>query len=393
MLADTKIGKSGYVYIFNDEGKMIIHPDSNLENKYLNKLKNPLTDTYIYNDLVNAYNNGDKKLYYFWDKQNDKENYIYKKVSWIEYDPYFKWYICSSAYLDEFHTQSNKLKDYIIYSTIIVILLIIIIGLYFLKQILEPIIELSQNAKDVINGDLNVRYNGVISNDETGMLATQFNLMLDTLDSKIREKTDKLSKSLAEKEILLREIHHRIKNNLYIINGIIGLQSFQTKDIPVDQLLKNIQNRIQAIAMAHDMLGKKDDDYIINIKDYIETLVDSLLQAYEKDKLRYNCVYEIQSIELTIDQTLSIGLIVNELITNSIKYALKTQDNYIYISLSLKDETVMICIKDNGDGFNPAAKQGIGLEIVEMSVKQLGGIISMDFQDGTKINIKFPIDS
>lgn len=398
LLRDTKIGQTGYIYIFDENANMIIHPDKTIENKKIDKLINNDRDTYIFDDLVNAYKNGDKKLYYLWDAPNDRGNFSYKKISWIEYDPYFKWYICSSGYLDEFHISSKELKEYMIYTALFISIIIAAISLYFLNNILNPIVKLSQNAKDVIDGNLDSRYNGVINSDEIGLLSTQFNLMLDTmheqmntLDMNVKSKTKELTKSLQEKDILLKEIHHRVKNNLFVISGIIGLQTFGDKEISKDELIKSIQQRIQALALAHDMLCKTNNKDSLNIKKYIQKLVEYLNMAYIKDTSSLRCEYEIQEIKLNIDQILSCGLIINELVTNSIKYAFKDKNSYLKISLKEdNNKNIILIIQDNGDTFDESKPKGIGLELVEMSVKQLNGEFNMDTFNGVKIQINFP---
>jgi len=401
VLSMTPIGKTGYIYIFDSDANMIIHPDSTLEGKNFDTLLNYESGTYLYDDLVDAYKNGDKKLYYLWDKATDRGNYSYEKISWIEHDPYFDWYICSSGYLDEFHSESKALKIYLLYTASFITFFITLLGLYFLREILAPVIELSENAKEVIKGNLDTRYRGEIKDDETGLLATQFNLMLDTihnqidtLDLSVKEKTKELSISLKEKDILLKEIHHRIKNNLFVISGIIGLQAFDDKVISKKDLLRSIQERIKAIALAHDMLCRIDGNEDINLNNYVKKLVDSLLLAYVEDKSMYRCDYEIEQVKLSIDQILGCGLIINELVTNSIKYAFQGENNFLEIVIKDREGEVILLVKDNGIGFDISSIKGIGLDLVKMSVEQLEG--SMDIQSkknlGTVIRITFPKD-
>ncbi len=398
ILKNTKVGQSGYIYIFDADGNMIVHPNSALEGTNFKTLENPGTGRYIFDDLINAYHHGDQTLYYLWDTSNDRDNYVYEKVSWIDYDPYFKWYICSSGYVDEFRSESSLMRQFVIYTAMLTSLLITGIGLYFTKLILKPVIALSQNAKEVINGNFQARYRGKIYDDETGVLATQHNLMLDTinehietLDQKVQEKTKELSTSLKEKEMLLKEIHHRVKNNLFVISGILGLQAFQNKQSSVDEFVETIQNRIQSIAMAHEMLYKNDaEEDLLDVRRYITTLVDSLLRAYVEDDDSYRCHYEIEPLELSLDQVVSCGLIINELVTNTIKYAFKGYDDLLIIALHRRDDgSIELMIQDNGKGIEKDKEEGIGLELVRMSVTQLEGTMQIDVAQGTKITIVF----
>ena len=396
LLRGTRIGKSGYLYIFDSNAKMIIHQDKNFEGKDFHKIPNPQTNSMIFDDLVDAYHHGNKRLYYLWDAPQDRGNYIYQKISWIDYNGYFDWYICSSGYLKDFHQHSQQLKSYLLYLIPMITTFITLLGLYLLRRILHPVIALSSVVKKVSDGNLKVRYRGVIHNDETGLLAKQFNSMLDTiheqmetLDSKVKEKTKELSHSLKEKEILLKEIHHRVKNNLFTISSIIGLQEFQEKEVTTSEIIFSIQNRIQAIAMAHDMLSKKNSEYQnISMPIYIEQLTSAITSAMVDNRYKLTC--NIEQIALPLDKTLTIGLIINELVTNAIKYACGDTHYNIVVSMykSSKKETTL-CVKDNGIGFDPSTPKGTGLELVEMSATQLNGKMEIHIEDGTAIYIVF----
>ena len=397
LLIHTKIGKNGYLYIFDSHAKMIIHPNKNIEGKDISNIPNPQTNSMIFDDLVNAYQNGDKIFYYLWDAPHDKGNYIYKKVSWIDYNDYFDWYICSSGYLKDFHQHSQQLKSYLLYTIPLITLFITLLGLYLLKRILQPIIELSSIAKEVSSGNLHVRYGRVIDNDEIGVLAKQFNYMLDTideqmrtLDTKVKAKTKELSYSLKEKEILLREIHHRVKNNLFTISSIIGLEEFREKEISKSEIISSIQYRIQAIAMAHDMLSKENSDYQnISMPIYIQKLTSAIIIALS-DNDKYRLKYNIEEIELSLDKILTVGLIINELVTNAIKYGFKDSIYEIVISMRRsKNEKIILCVQDNGRGFDSSSPKGIGLELVEMLTLQLDGKMKIYTKEGTAVYILF----
>jgi len=396
ILRSTKIGKSGYVYIFDSSGNMLIHPNITLENINFKDWKNPGKESYIFDDLVDAYKHGNKTLYYNWDTPSDKKNYSYKKISWIEYEPTFDWYICSSAYLDEFYQDSDNLKSFIISFAVIMTLFLILIGLYFLKQIFYPIVALAKNAEEVKRGNLQSRYTGEINNDETGLLAQEFNNMLDTinsqidtLDKKVQEKTEKLTIALNEKEILFKELNHRVKNNLYVINSIIGLQAFQEEKVSLEQFIEIIQHRIDSMALGHEMLNRSKDSYTVDTKEYITTLVDSLIKAYIENPSSCKCIYKIDSFTLNMDKLLSCGLIINELVTNAIKYAFNSKENQLTISFIKVDDMLELSVKDNGAGFKRGEYDGVGLELVEMLVTQLEGTIEFKNERGSSIIIKF----
>ena len=143
--------------------------------------------------------------------------------------------------------------------------------------------------------------------------------------------------------------------------------------------------------MAHEMLYKNDaEEELLDVRRYITTLVDSLLRAYVEDHDSYRCHYEIEPQELSLDQVVSCGLIINELVTNTIKYAFKGYDDLLMIVLHRRDDSsIELMIQDNGKGIKKDKEEGIGLELVRMSVTQLEGTMQIDVAQGTKITIVF----
>jgi PAS domain S-box-containing protein len=212
IIATTKIGKTGYLYIFDENANMLIHPNSNINGKNFAKLKNPGKNTYIFNDMVNAVETGRNVIYYKWDKPSDKGNYVYDKVSWVEKIPELNWYIASSVYIEDFNESSKEVQNFIISIALAIFILTAFFSTMFLKQILEPITKLSQLASRVTNGDYSVRCK-LTSNDELGNLSQEFNKMIDTtedlidnLDERVKEKTNDLEVAKKEVENILSSI-------------------------------------------------------------------------------------------------------------------------------------------------------------------------------------------
>lgn len=201
----TKIGKTGYLFIFNGDGKMLIHPNSNVDGKMIAKILNPTTGTYIFDDMVNASKMKDNSFYYKWDKPSDKGNYIYNKVSWIEYIPELDWYIASSVYIDEIKDSSYPIKQFIIVLSFLMLIILIFYSFVFFNKLLTPIVNLSEIATDVSKGDYSVRSN-LNRDDEVGVLSETFNKMVSRVDESIHEvesKNLKLQESVNSFQALL----------------------------------------------------------------------------------------------------------------------------------------------------------------------------------------------
>ncbi len=198
IMINTKIGKTGYIYVFNKEGKMIIHPNSNIEGTNFRNLKNPSTSNMLYDDLIKA-SATTKTLKYKWDRPNDKGNYIYNKTSWIKFVPSLQCYISSSAYTDEFKEVSNELIKDIMRFGILALILATIISILLFKRLLSPLNRFSKTANHIASGDYHARVN-IATKDEIGDLAKNFNTMAETIEENIKNLDRKVQENIKELE-------------------------------------------------------------------------------------------------------------------------------------------------------------------------------------------------
>lgn len=210
-----------------------------------------------------------------------------------------------------------------------------------------------------------------------------------------RKKAQKqIEASLKEKEILLREIHHRVKNNLQIISSLLGLQSISIKNKAYLEMFKDSQNRINSISLIHDKLYRSKDLAEIDFKEYIKDLTTKLYQTYAGKGSRIKLILNIDNVTLGIDQAIPCGLIINELITNSFKHAFP-QDRAGEIKISLRRivEHIELIASDNGigipDRIDFQKTQSLGLHLVTILVDQLNGRIDLDRSGGTEFKIIF----
>ena len=212
-----------------------------------------------------------------------------------------------------------------------------------------------------------------------------------------KQVEEQIRASLGEKEVLLKEIHHRVKNNLQIISGLLDLQSGYVEDKRIGQLFKESQNRIQSMALIHERLYKAEDLARINLAEYIETLTDQLLQSYHGiGAIHIDLRLDITPISLSIDKAVPCGLIINELVSNAMKHAFSDneQSGEIWIEGKAKpDCQLVLVIGDNGVGIPSEIDfqrvQSLGLTLVTTLVKQIRGNIELHRKEGTEFKITF----
>ncbi len=207
--------------------------------------------------------------------------------------------------------------------------------------------------------------------------------------TKIKEYEKSLKKALMEKEALLREIHHRVKNNLQIIISLINLQVQKSKD---KELLKEITNRIRAIARVHEKIYQSEDLASINFKEYIKDIISELKATYKLPKIKFNC--QIQDIKLTINQAIPCGLIITEALTNSMKHAFPDNEGTITVKAYKGRDFINIIMEDDGvgfpRGFRPEECESMGMRLIHTLTRQLDGKIKIKGEKGVKIELKFP---
>lgn len=199
------------------------------------------------------------------------------------------------------------------------------------------------------------------------------------LTDRIIDENLKLQHSNREKAVLLKEIHHRVKNNLQIISSLLNLQSRSFEDEGMKELYDMSLTRIQSMAMVHELLYRSDNFSRIDYKKYLERLVNPLIEAMKDDRAEVEFDLQVNEIELNINTSIPLGLLINEILTNSLKHGLKNVDQgKIYVAIETNnDGRFVLKIGDNGVGFvsshNFEESETLGLQLISSLVEQLGG--------------------
>jgi two-component sensor histidine kinase len=217
--------------------------------------------------------------------------------------------------------------------------------------------------------------------------------------AKLEVQNEELKRTLIsneEKEVLLKEIHHRVKNNLQIINSLIRLQSHYMTPNNYLTKLNETENRIRSMALVHEKLYQSKELSKLNVNTYIKELVSNIYESYETG-VPINFEYEINELKYSIDTLIPIGLIINEVISNSLKYAFQGKESgQIYIKFCDKcyDKKTVLIIKDNGIGadlqFEELSSDSLGLELIESLTEQLDGEFELETEIGFSYFFSFP---
>ena len=218
---------------------------------------------------------------------------------------------------------------------------------------------------------------------------------LERKEKKRRQAEEYLKKSLEEKDILLREVHHRVKNNMQIISSILRMQSRNIDDPKLKEILQESQNRIHTMALIHENLYNHESLANIKFSTYIKSLSGNIARTYANLHANIKFEYKMEDAYLPIDTAIPCGLIINELISNSFKYAFNGNSTGM-IGIYFKELTknaFQLIVSDNGIGI-PAniditKTKSLGMKILHKLVQQIDGTIQSDFSNGTKFTITF----
>jgi len=219
--------------------------------------------------------------------------------------------------------------------------------------------------------------------------------LVSLLDLTAQKKAEhKLKESLKEKEILLREVHHRVKNNMQVISSVIGLQSEYTGDKDVIEMFDDSKNRIRSMALVHEKLYQSENIAQIDFAEYLKSLTGELIDTYEVKTENIQIKINVDKVLLDIDTAIPCGLIINELVSNSLKHAFPdNRKGELGITFISDDKNFRLIVCDDGVGFSNdldfTNTETLGLRIVNTLVAQLDGDIQLDRNKGTSFEITF----
>jgi two-component sensor histidine kinase len=221
-----------------------------------------------------------------------------------------------------------------------------------------------------------------------------FAVVFDVITERKRAE-DQIRASLREKDIMLQEIHHRVKNNLQVIQSLLNLQSKRVKDSQTQEAFKESRDRIGAMALIHEKLYQAKDLSHIDMVNYLQNLSAHLFQTYRVSLDKVKLKLEMGKVQVGINQAVPLGLILNELISNALKHAFpEGREGRIRVRLVQEEGLIRLTVGDNGVGLPEAMNlrepQSMGFQVIMALVEQLDGTIELHREEGTEFRINFP---
>jgi len=366
----------------------------------------PLTGTLKSSDYLKAAQEG-QPIRHLLPKQDDPTGKLYPALTWVrnfQGSREYPFVLAASLYEDEIYSDLDPIIVKFLPAILIALIAACGLGWLLFRGFTCKIDQLLSVAKKVKNGSLSERSH-IQGEDDIALLAETFDAMLDslqenieTLDANVAKRTIELEALLSEKEVLLKEIHHRVKNNLSIIIALMQLKENQAKSEESQTLLLELQERIYAIELLHRQLYQSTSLKEIAFDVYVQGLVENMRQTYALEEKKVALHVNVESVSLGIEQALSCGLLINECITNAIKHAFDKEGGEIHIIFTCKDSSAFLHLYDNGkglaDNFCIAEAQGLGMQLIEgIATHQLQGELLYFNDQGTHFHIRFHTDN
>jgi two-component sensor histidine kinase len=207
-----------------------------------------------------------------------------------------------------------------------------------------------------------------------------------------RRCEEALRAALAEKDVLLKEVHHRMKNNMAVIHNLLSLQARRTDDPKAVQILRDSQNRVRSMTLIHERFFPTCDVTRIDIGDYIRALTKELFHAYRVEPEAVTLSIAADNVALELDTAIPCGLLINELVTNCLKHAFPNgRSGHISVELRTEKDTFTLVVSDDGTGFDAPLEQArtstLGMQLIALLVEQLRGTIIFQCEGGTRVAI------
>ena len=381
--------------------------DKTYNNKYcLSKMSSaliPQTGNLTGKEIVES--SDTEPIYHLLNSTINKKTYEKPAFTWVKTlnnMPDKKLLFLTTIYEEDFNRDFNSPLLKVLPAAILSFLFAILLGFFIFKRLFKSINILTNTVKEVNDGNINLRSN-IKGNDDIAILAKTFDKMLDSieknineLDNKVESKTKELRALLEEKEILLKEIHHRVKNNLSMTINLIKLQKSKIDDVKTKSTLTDIQERIFTMELLHKKLYESEDLNSISFKKYILELLEDMNNTYGKDRnIKINS--DVDDINMNIEYALPCGLIITECITNAYKYAFDNDRGNINISFKTIENKCILTMSDDGIGLpeniNINKTKSLGLKLVSTIVKgQLFGKFSHENKNGSVFKVVFKYD-
>ena len=398
-ISRIRFGDEGYIFVIDRSGNIISHIDPEYRDRNMIGYQDPNGFAVIRELLGTAITNPEGGfLEYYWKKPSTGAQAL--KLSFVKYYDSWKWIFGAGVYLDALQVQlqeglfqyRERMWKRVVISLYIFILagLISIFGIFTITSKVHRSVRVFEDFFHAAATTYTAIDPNLLKYLEFRRLAAHANKMVEEHHSIHKA----MEGSLLEKETLLKEIHHRVKNNLQLISSILNLQSAYIEDEELLQYFQESQSRIYTIASVHEGLYQSENLSAVDLDSYIQKIVPNLISIYAKDT-RITYAITVGRIEVSINNAIPVGLILNEVITNSIQHAFPGRDEgRIEVTGRLENGCLVLNMKDDGIGIPEQNEefetQTLGMQLIKTLIEQMDAEYTVDNSNGCEVSITIP---
>jgi two-component sensor histidine kinase len=372
-----------YSVVVDREGVFVAHPD------YPGRQIDEFFDRAEADRLMGAlFSRPEGRLRYAWgDRPGERRR---PKMMFYRYLPDFDWAIATTVYLDSLRRPFVFLAIGIVLFLAALISFLLFWGRSMAESLSRPIVRLARSAE--AGEALSPGALGRHTPREIVSLVERFNAFVERIDEQQRAmvaQQDALRQNLQEKTVLIKEIHHRVKNNLQVVASLLSIQSDSVQD-PEDSLLfHRSRDRVVSMALVHDQLYQNDNLSLIPFHNYLGELVGHIRNAMSTDGIEIHL--KSDEVFLEIDRAIPCGLIVNELVTNAVQHAYpKGGTGTIHVLLAKDEDHYHVEVRDSGSGFPAEIRKSLGMTLVEMLSRQINATVERSDGEGAVVRVSIP---
>ncbi len=372
----------GYSTLVARDGTFIAHPDYVGRDfaEFLDRDETRRMEEALFGD-------GSSPIRYNWPSRAGERRR--PKLMFSRYLPDFDCAVATTVYIDSLQRPTVMRLVATGLFSLLLLAILTIVTLRMSRSISSPIVELAAAAEGA------KRYGSPTVNVETprevALLVEEFNDFVDRIEEQrceVADREESLRRIVNEKTVLVREIHHRVKNNLQVIASLLSLQADAVRDPRDSALFERSRERVISMAMVHEQLLHADNLSMIPFKPYLESLAAHIHHANAAENIALSV--ECEEITLEIDRAVPCGVIVTELATNSIEHAFpEGMPGVITVEFRRDGDSYSLRVRDNGVGMSSEATRSLGLTLVETLAEQLGGTLECFLEHGTCVTIRF----
>jgi len=384
MLEVRSFGVESYSVVVDASGRFVVHPEYQGRN-----MAEFLDESEAARLMEAMFSQTDGPLRYSWPMRPDGRRR--DKLMFTRYLPDLDWAVATTVYLDSLRRPTFLVLGGGAALLLVSVLVLFIWVLRMSYVVSDPIVRLASAARS----DRRLSPAGFPweTPRELMTLIDQFNAFVDRIGAQQREvaaQQENLRRGLEEKTVLVREIHHRVKNNLQVIASLLNLQAGSVRDPEDAVLFERTAERVISMALVHEQLYQTEDLSLIPFDRYLEELVGRIRASSGRERidLRVEC----EPLALEIERAVPCGLIVNELVTNALQHAFATRDaGTIRVGMLQRRSTYTLEVADSGGGMPQEARKSLGMTLVEMLAEQIGGELEVVTDGGAHIRVTFPV--